>query len=328
MVIDTHAHIIVPEITAAQRPTDSWAPIVSWEGGTQYVNFGGKKISSPVREFCNIDKILQAQTRAGVDHLVLTVWSSLFGYDLPIEHAKEINRIQNEAMANLRKAHPDKLTCLGTVPLQNVDAAIEELVYCIQTLRLPGIEIGSNINGLYLGDASLRPFWAKVEALDAVVEIHPVPGVGGKTKGEFYLWNVWANPAETSLTAAHMILSGLFDDHPSLKIVLVHGGGHLPYQIGRLDHAYTVRREAAHLQQKPSDYLRMFFCDTITHSEAALRYLIDTVGAEQVLLGSDYPFDMGYEEPAKWVNRLDIDVGGKTAILGKSASALFDISES
>ena len=325
MVIDTHAHIIVPEITAAQRPKDSWAPAVTWEDGSQTVNFGGKKISSPLRDFCDISTILEEQTKAGVNHLVLTVWSSLFGYDLPLPHTMEICRVQNEAMARLGKRYPDKLTCLGTVPLQNVEAAIDELVYCVKTLGLPGIEIGSNVNGRYLGDASLRPFWAKVEELGAVVEIHPVPGVGGKTKGEFYLWNVWANPAETSLTAAHMILSGLLDDHPGLKIVLVHGGGHLPYQIGRLDHAYAVRPESAHLQQKPSDYLRMFYFDTITHSAAALRFLIDTVGAEQVIIGSDYPFDMGYTRPAELVQQLNLRNETQTAILSGTAKKLFNI---
>lgn len=324
MVIDTHAHIIVPEIGRKSHPNDDWTPAVSWRDGQQFVAFGGKTISSAKREFMAIDAFMDEQAQAGVDHVVLTVWSSLFGYDRPIEHARTINRIQNDAMAQLMVTRPN-VTSLGTVPLQDVDAAIDELRYCMETLGLAGVEIGTNVNGVYLGDARFRPFWAAVEDYGAVVEIHPVPGVGGRTKGSFYLWNLWANPAETALNAAHMILSGLLDDHPTLKVVLVHGGGHLPYQIGRLDRGHDVRPELSHLQKKPSDYLKQFYFDTVTHSADALRYLIDTVGFEQVMVGSDYPFDMGYERPADLVCSLGLDATTTDAILSHNAAQLFGI---
>jgi aminocarboxymuconate-semialdehyde decarboxylase len=162
-----------------------------------------------------------------------------------------------------------------------------------------------------------------VDSLGALVEIHPVPGVGGPTNREYYLWNAFANPAETALTASHMILSGLLEEYPTLKICLVHGGGHLPYQIGRLDRAYEMRPEAQkRIPKPPSHYFKQFYFDTVVHSEKALAYLIDLVGVDQVMLGSDYPFDMGSERPGDIVNRLDITAEAKAKILGGNATGL------
>ena len=160
-------------------------------------------------------------------------------------------------------------------------------------------------NDKYLGDDDFRPFWGMVEELGAVVQIHPVPGLGGQTNKQYYLWNAFSNPAETALTASHMILSGLMEEHPELKIQLFHGGGHLPYQIGRLDRAYEMRLETSKkITMKPSEYLKMFYFDTIVHSCEALEYLINLVGAEQVMLGSDYPFDMGSYKLVDMVDKI------------------------
>lgn len=157
--------------------------------------------------------------------------------------------------------------------------------------------------------------------MGAFIEIHPVSGLGGPTTKEYYLWNAYANPAETALTAAHMILSGLLEEHPNLKICLFHGGGHLPYQIGRLDRAYEMRPEARQkISAPPSTYLKKFYFDTITHSGPALSYLIDLVGVEQVMLGSDYPFDMGDERPTVLIEQLPgLSQADKQAILGGNA---------
>jgi aminocarboxymuconate-semialdehyde decarboxylase len=212
---------------------------------------------------------------------------------------------------------------LGTVPLQDVPAAVAELERCISVLGLAGVEIGTNVNGVYLGDDRFRPFWEAAEVLGAFVEIHPVPGLGGPTNREYYLWNAFANPAETALTAAHIILAGVFEAHPRLEICLFHGGGHLPYQIGRLDRAHEVRPEARQrIGRPPSDYLRMFYFDTVLHSARALAYLIDLVGAERVMLGSDYPFDMGSERPADIVRALKLPAAEEAAVLGDNAARL------
>ena len=326
MNIDTHVHIIVPEITRQADPTDTWRPQVTWEAGRQFVEFGGKRAGSALREFVDIEAILVEQDKAGVDKIILTPWSSLFRYGADLETSIQTNRLQNEALAQLATTHSDRVAALGTVPLQDSSAAVAELKRAVQELGLLGVEIGTNVNGIHLGDPQFRPFWAAAEELGAVIQIHPVPGIGGPTKKEYYLWNAFGNPAETALTAAHMVLSGLLEEHPQLKICLFHGGGHLPYQIGRLDRAYEMRPEA---QQKisapPSTYFKRFYFDTITHSAPALAYLIDLVGVDQVMMGSDYPFDMGYERPTELVQSLGLPEADEAKVLGGNAQRVFNL---
>lgn len=327
MKVDIHAHIIVPEITHEAAPAEEWRPKVEWENDRQFVEFGGRRINSALREFVDIETMLVEQDKAGVDVLVLTPWSSLFRYDGDLEESLRVNRLQNDALARLVSEYGPRVAALGTVPLQDSQAAVAELKRAVNELGLLGVEIGTNVNNTYLGDPQFRPFWAAAEELGAFVEIHPVPGIGGPTNREYYLWNAYANPAETALTAAHMIMSGLWEDYPQLKICLFHGGGHLPYQIGRLDRAYEMRPEARQrLSAPPSTYLKQFYFDTITHSSPALSYLIDLVGVEQVMMGSDYPFDMGYERPAEIVAQLPgLSETDRGAILGGNAQRLLKL---
>lgn len=323
-VIDIHAHIIVPRVT---REHENWGPEVIWEDGRQWVDFGGRRINSALREFIDVDRILEEQIRAGVDVVLLSPWSSLFRYDASPAEGLRVSQLHNDALAEIVARHNLQVAAVGSVPLQDAELAARELERAMLELGLLGAEIGTNVNGVYLGDAEFRPFWAAAEELGAVVEIHPVTGLGGPVKGEYYLWNAYANPAETALTAAHMILSGLLKEHPELKIVLFHGGGHLPYQIGRLDRAYEMRPEA---QQKidalPSTYLKRFYFDTVVHSAKALAYLVDLVGFERVMIGSDYPFDMGLEEPAAIVSQLpELTKDQKESILGGNAQRLLGL---
>jgi len=323
--IDIHAHIIVPEITRAAAPDDAWRPHVEWGDNGQIIEFGGRRLNSALREFVDIETILVEQDKAGVDAIVLTPWSSLFGYDLDLDKAVQVNRIQNDGLAKIVAQHSPRVAALGTVALQDSDAAVAELERAVTELGLKGVEIGTNVNGVYLGDPQFRPFWEAAARLGAVVQIHPVPGVGGKINREYYLWNVFGNPAETALAAAHIIFSGVLEAYPNLKICLFHGGGHLPYQIGRLDRAYKVRRETQqHISAPPSTYLKRFYFDTVTHSPQALAYLIDLVGAGQVMMGSDYPFDMGYDQPTQIVKRLpNLSDDAREMILSRNARQLF-----
>jgi aminocarboxymuconate-semialdehyde decarboxylase len=330
MNIDIHAHIIVPEITRSQAPDEAWRPEVAWQNGKQSVDFNGKQINSTLRDFVDIGTILVEQEKADVDVVLLSPWSSLFRYDADPKECLRTCQIQNDSLARLVSDHISSMRAVGAVPLQDSSLAVAELERVMNQLGLAGVEIGTNVGGTYLGDPQFRPFWEAAEALGAFVEIHPVPGVGGSAKREYYLWNAYANPAETALTTAHMILSGLLEEHPNLKICLFHGGGHLPYQIGRLDRAYEVRPEARKkISAPPSTYLKKFYFDTVTHSSLALSYLVDLVGASQVLLGSDYPFDMGYEQPTKLVEELpDLAEDDKQAILGENARLLLGIETS
>ena len=289
------------------------------------MEFRGKRLSSVLYEFVDVQEILKNQRNAGIEISVLSPWSSLFRYDSDANTCQEINRIQNDAIAEIAKQYSNEIVGLGMIPLQDSATAVSELKYCMD-IGLRGVEIGTNVNGKYLGDEEFRPFWAMAEMLGAVVQIHPVPGLGGPTNKEFYLWNAFANPAETAMTASHMILSGLLEEHPDLKIQLFHGGGHLPYQIGRLDRAYEMRPEAGKkISRKPSEYLKKFYFDTITHSSEALNYLVNLVGVDQVMVGTDYPFDMGYEQPDNMVNAIQVSDEDKKKIKYDNANRLFQI---
>ena len=324
MIIDTHIHIIAEEIT--QKITkDSWSPVAGYDGDKPFVEFQGKRLSSVIHEFVDVETILSKQSKAGVDVSVLSPWSSLFRYDSDVSTCQSVNRIQNDAIAAIVDEYSDQIIGLGMVPMQDAGAAVSELKYCMD-IGLRGVEIGTNINGKYLGDADFLPFWSKAEELGAVVQIHPVPGLGGLTNKEFYLWNAFSNPAETALTASHMILSGLMEEHPELKIQLFHGGGHLPYQIGRLDRAYEMRQETSKkITNKPSEYLKKFYFDTILHSSEALNYLINLVGPDQIMVGSDYPFDMGSYQFNDLLDEINISEADRKKIKSENAKKLFQV---
>lgn len=328
MNIDIHAHIVPPQMLREVDPAQAWRPRIFRDGqGRQKVEHNGKVVGSAPRDFVNIEKILDEQRAAAVDVLALSPWSSLFNYDFAVDEGQRSCRIQNDAIAQLVRDHPRVLVGMGTVPLQDVSLAIKEAEYIARDLGLCGIEIGTNINGVYLGDDKLVPFWEAIAALDLFVFVHPVSGIGGPLMRQYELGNLFGNPSETGLATASLILGGILERFPSLKICMAHGGGTLPYIIGRLDRGFQVRPAAkeSKITRLPSTYLRQLYFDTITHSAEALRYLIQVVGADHVLLGSDYPFDMGYDRPRDLVDSLGLPFDQADAILGATAAQLLKI---
>jgi len=320
--VDMHAHIIVPEVTRSTggNPAD---PYVFWEEGRQYVEINGKRLNSQVRESVRIDRIIAEQDKVGVDLVLLTPWSLLFQPELSGEEAMIRVRKFNDSLAAIVANYSERVQGLGMVPMQDADLACAELKRCMLELGLRGIEIGSNVRGEYLGEEQFRPIFRCAEELGALIRIHPVLGMGGKTRQQHYMWNSWANPVETSLAAAHMIMTGVMETFPELKVILSHGGGTLPYQISRLERSFVQRPEARQrISEPPSTYFKRFYFDTITHSKDALAYLLNLVGADQLVLGSDYPFDMGHERPADIVAELDLSAEDQAKILNGNALRL------
>ena len=321
-VIDMHAHMVVPEVL---RPAevDSPDPYYFWENGRQFVEINGKRLNSQVRESVRIERILAEQDKVGVDTVLLSPWSLLFQPTLSGEAALVRARKFNDGLTAIVKKYPDRVRGLGMIPMQEASLACDELKRCMLELGLRGVEIGTNVNGDYLGEAQFRPIFRCAQALGALIRIHPVLGVGGNTRQQHYMWNAWSNPAETSLTAAHMIMTGVMEEFPDLKVILSHGGGTLPYQISRLDRAFVQRPESrSRISEPPSTYFKRFYFDTITHSVEALTYLINLVGVDQLVLGSDYPFDMGHERPADIVMALDLPPEDQAKILSETAMKL------
>jgi len=322
MIIDTHAHIIVPEILRDAKPAEEWRPRVVWENGKQFVEYGPKRIGSALREFVTPEKILDEIKKSGVDVVLLCPWVSLVRYEAKPEESLDACQVQNDALVSLVKKSPKQVKALGMVPLQDVALAIKELERMMKA-GLKGVEIGTHVNGVYPGDARFRPFWEACESLGAFVFIHPVEGGGRAELRDYYMWNVIGNPMETTVAAGHLILSGVLDAYPRLKILLAHGGGALTHLHGRLDRGFKQRPEINKVISKPpTEYLKQFYFDTITHDPIVLRELVDLVGADHVLLGSDYPFDMGNENPADLVRAANLGGDAEKKILGDNAKQL------
>jgi aminocarboxymuconate-semialdehyde decarboxylase len=246
---------------------------------------------------------------------------------LPAEQGVAWSRLLNDcAAADLDGV--EGFVALATVPLQDPVEAAFELRRAVEELGMRGVMIDTNVAGRSLLDLPLDPFWEMVSHLGVPVVLHPFNTPAEDRLARFYLNNVVAYPYETTLAAAEIIFSGLLDRFPGLRVLLVHGGGFLPYQIGRLDRAWLTREENRRLCGKPpSAWLRSFYYDTLSHDAASLRFLIDRVGFDRVLLGSDFPFGMGDPNPARVVENCGVDALSLRAILWENAKVLFRLTD-
>ena len=231
-------------------------------------------------------------------------------------------RLVNDAMAEAARLHPGRFVALATLPLQDPEAALSEAERAITELGCRGIYLGTNIRGKELADPSFLPVFERMDALRAPIFLHPLNVIGSQRLTNYYLHNLLGNPFDTAVAAANMIFSGLLDRFPRLQVCLPHAGGAVPYLIGRLNRGWKVRQECKTLKKPPSSYLRRFTYDTISHAAESLNYLIKLVGADRVMMGSDYCFDMGYERPIKVVTALKLSRTEQEKILGGNAARL------
>lgn len=294
-VVDVHAHVVVAGLGVD----------VEWRDGAQVVTHEGQEIRAAQREFQALDRILEEQDRAGVDVVVLCPWVNLCGV--------EVER-QNEALAALVG---ERVLALGTV----VPEKPEQLTELMEDGRLRGVEIPAVPSGAYLGDPRLAEFWAVAEDTGALVFVHPGSrGFALPVMQQHYLWNTVGNPLETTVSAAHMLSAGVLEAHPRLNVLLAHGGGVLPALRGRLAREQQIHPPGRDVRAT----LRRFHVDSVVHDAQVLRGLVEFFGAEHVLLGSDYPFDMGTERPAEIVRALGLPAEEEALILGGNALRLLD----
>jgi len=262
--------------------------------------------------------------------LVFSVLSSTpfaFYYETEDNLAVELAQFQNDQLGEMVKKYPDSFAAMATLPLQVPQAALKELERAIGKLGLRGIEIGSHVGKQELGDPVFWPIYEFLERGGLPMFIHPHHVAGMDRLENFFLHNLIGNPLETSIAAANLIFSGVFQRYPDLKVILAHGGGQLPYIFGRIEHGYEVRPEAKEkLNHSPRAFLKNFYFDTITHNRDALRYLIAFAGSDHVLLGSDYPYDMGDQNPVQTVFQLSgIEEKEQRRIMRENAIALFGL---
>ena len=329
MIIDVHAHVIVPEVTREAGGAEPWRPSVRWEDGAQVVELEGREIRSAVREFVLLERMLEEEAGSGIEHVVLSPWVNLLPYGLEAPEALEVCRIQNAALAAAAAANPGRVTALAAVPLQDPSLAATELVDAMAAPGVVGAEVAASVRGAYLGEDRFLPFWEAAEANRALVLVHPTTkGFDLPVFGEHYLWNTVANPLETAVTAAHLVMAGVLERFPALRFVLAHGGGALLALRGRLRHAHAFQPQArARLSESPDASLRRLHYDTITHDPDLLRSLVAYAGADHVLLGSDHPFDMGTTRPVDEVRELGLTPDEEAAVLGGNAERLIGLRE-
>jgi aminocarboxymuconate-semialdehyde decarboxylase len=328
VTLDAHAHVIVPEITRDAGPGEAWRPRVYRDAdGAQVVELGGKEIRAAIAEFVDVEGILAAQAEAGVDRVLLSPWVPLLYYDADPEDGLARARIQNDALAGLVRDHPERLAALAALPLQDPELAAGELRALMAEGTLRGVEVAASVRGVYLGDNRFEPFWDAAEETGALVFVHPTTrGFDSPAFHDYYLWNTVGNPLETATTAAHMVMAGVMERHPGLRVLLAHGGGALLAVRGRLRHAHRFQPQArARLRESPEDSIRRLHFDTLTHDDALLRALIDFAGPDHVLLGSDYPFDMGDARHVDTVRRLGLEPEMEAAILAGNAERLLGL---
>ena len=257
-----------------------------------------------------------------VDVEALSAPTYLFYYWADPGLALEVAQMTNDAIAAAARAHPERFVGMATVPLQDPARAARELRRAVKELDLRAVEIGTQVAGRELDDPALYPFYECVQELDVPVFVHPNHAEGGARTRRFYLGNVLGFPFDTTIAVAAVIFGGVLERFPRLTLCFAHGGGFLPYQIGRLDHAASVRPECRVLPRRPRDSMRAMYYDALTHSHESLRWLVGLVGGDHVLLASDYPYDMGEFEPVRFVEEAGLAPEALAQVLGANAARL------
>jgi|ECHnycMinimDraft_1075156.scaffolds.fasta_scaffold00056_6 aminocarboxymuconate-semialdehyde decarboxylase len=297
------------------------------ENGEVNIKIGKVRYFGKVKSgFIDAREIINDMNKRGIDVSVISFAPLSFFYHLSERPAIELYSKYNELASELCKSYPGRLICLASVPLQVPKDAVQELKRGVRELGLKGVAIGTNVNGRNLDDKEFTVFFEEVSKLRVPILIHPADVAARDRLANYYLINLIGNPLDTTIAASSLIFGGVLSRFRDLKVILMHGGGFIPYQIGRLDHGFKVRKEAKEkISELPSKFLNNFYFDTITHNINSLEFLIRQVGANRVVMGSDYPFDMGYDDPVSMIKSLNVNEGVKELILGKNLEMLFQI---
>jgi aminocarboxymuconate-semialdehyde decarboxylase len=324
MTIDIHAHV-VPDtfIRALRSEVPEVAPEIQSDGDHWFLEYPSGRRSGPMLVgMFDAESRLADMYRQSVSVQALSVPPTHLFYDLPGHRAAVAARLHNDAMIEMARAYPDRFVVLATLPLQSPEAALDELRRLTPEAAVAGLQFGTNVAGVNLDDVSLANVWNAVNDAGMAVILHPDNVAGAERMKQYYLHNFVGNPTDTTIAAASLIFGGVLARNAALRIGLLHGGGFLPYQIGRLEHGWNVRPEPRGLEVNPRRLFRNFHFDTLTHDGMALRFLLERVGADRLCLGSDYPFDMADPEPVRNVSRELQDMDVLDAVLETTPRAL------
>ncbi|MBR0775161.1 amidohydrolase family protein [Bradyrhizobium diazoefficiens] len=320
--IDIHCHIVVPAGAQVAGPhvDRTKLPLVHFaSAASREINAAQEK--DRARVMVDIDARLFDMEAMGIDIQLVAPAPGQCYYSIDAEIGARAHSAVNEGVAEFVARRPDRFMGLGVTTMQAPDLAVSELETAVTKLGLKGVQILTNVNGEELSDPKFRPFFARAEQLGAFIMLHPNGFTDGRRFSDYYFNNVIGNPLETTLALHQLIFGGTLARFPELKILAVHGGGYLPGYSGRIDHAWGARADShADLPLPPSSYLRQVYFDTVVFTEHQLAYLIDVFGADHILMGTDYPFDMAEYDPIGHVAALDLDERTFAAVCGGNAA--------
>jgi len=320
--LDIHTHVLTEEtIELIRKEAPKVAPRMTAIDADSFVlEIAGTPYRPFPRGGFDIERRFADMNAAEVDVQVLSATPQSYLYDQDPALALACSIIQNNQIAKLVAAHPDRFLGIATLPMQAPERAAAELRRAVVSLGLRGAMIGSNVVGRNLDDPELEPIWAAASELDVLLLIHPMNVGAADRLRSYYLNNLIGNPLDTTIAAACLVFGGVLERHPKLKVCLVHGGGFVPYQAGRWAHGWQVRPEPKiNLKQSPEPWIERFYYDTILHSKESLAFLVGSAEPARVLLGSDYPYDMGTGECVRQVRALSIPEADKATVLGGEA---------
>jgi aminocarboxymuconate-semialdehyde decarboxylase len=321
--VDTHTHILTEETAALLSKAGVSVTITPIDQASATLDVGGVAYRPFPTGGFDIARRLRDMDAMGVDVHVLSATPQTYLYNQEAALGVVTSAIQNDQIAKHVAAHPNRFWGIATLPMQEPKLAADELKRAMTKLNLRGSMFASNIMGKNLDDPSFEPMWATAEELGAFLFIHPNNVAGADRLKSYYLQNLIGNPLDTTIAAACLVFGGVLDRHPKLKICLAHGGGFTPYQAARWEHGWAVRPEPKkNVPMQPKNIVGRFMYDTILHSAPVLEFMIAQAGADHVLLGSDYPYDMGMMDCVKHVRSLEISDADKTKILGSRAETL------
>ena len=323
MVIDIHTHILPKDLPDLEKKFGygGWIRLDHNSNGTANMIKDGEQFRVIKCNCWDPVARLDDCQESGVSLQVISTIPVMFSYWAQPKHTYLLSRLLNDDIANVVQNNPKRFVGLGTIPMQDEKLAVKELERCIQDLRFPGIQIGSNINGKNLSSQKFFPIFEAAADLGSCIFVHPW-NIMGKNQMEKY-WLPWlvGMPAETSRAICSMIFSGIFEKLPNLRVAFAHGGGAFPATIGRIQHGYDSRPDLCAIDNNvdPTDYLGKFWIDSLVHDFDMLEFLLKKVGNKKIALGSDYPFPLGEKMPGLLIKNSNLSKTTKENLLYKNA---------
>jgi aminocarboxymuconate-semialdehyde decarboxylase len=317
--IDVHAHILnedTMQMIAKEAPSLG-LKLTPIDRDFAVYEIGGVAYKPYPRGAWDLEQRFKDMETAGVDMHVLSNTPQTFLYNVDASLNTTVAALQNDQIAKHVKDHPDRFYGLATLPMQAPEKAAAELKRSMTKLGLKGAQIGSNINKKNLDEPEFEPVWAAANEHHALMMVHPTQVAAMDRLGKYYLNNLIGNPLDSTIAVASLVFGGVVERYPNIKWFFVHGGGMAPWQAGRFAHGWNVRPEPkVHLKNHgPEKALATLYYDTILHSQPQLQALVSIIGPSRIVLGSDYPYDMGTLECARQVKALNISAADKQKIL-------------